>query len=277
MWARVSVWLLVAACYSPKPVPGTPCTPAIANCPGDQFCALVDGDYYCVEELPTDARPIDEVPNDGAIDAPPPDGAIANWTLVRTSGAMGNDTTSAATAAGSTIIVGIETDDTDAVDTLTDNANNTYVRVLGSRATTADEDLGIELWYAKNSLAGATRITATGDTIFAVVMWEVAGLHPTVPLGTVARLQEQNATQSPSGAPITTATPGEFVVSIAIVGNAVSGLETGSAFTNDHFTFGNGWAHLTSATAPSSTYTARWDQPSAAAYCATTASFRRAP
>ncbi len=47
----------------------------------------------------------------------------------------------------------------------------------------------------------------------------------------------------------------------------------GSAFTNYLTTFGNGWAHLTSATAPADTYQARWNQPDPGHVRATAAAF----
>lgn len=273
---------MLAACYSAKPQQGLPCTPSIENCPTGQFCALLDGESVCVTELPgLDAN--EEVFADASIDAPidapiVPDGSVPKvWTLVRSNGSTGTGVSFPASTAGNTIIVGIETSDNDPVDTLTDTANNTYTRALGSRGINDGEDFGIEIWYAKNVLAGATRVTATGDTVYAITMWEVAGLDKTSPLTATSKLDDRPESTSPVGAPITTTTAGEFVVSIAIVANQVSGIKAGNAFTNDETTFGNGWAHLTSKTAAVGTYQAQWDQPTIGASCAASAAFKLAP
>jgi len=207
----------------------------------------------------------------------PIDGMRPLWSLVQTRGSTGSDTPIAASTAGNLIVVGVETANVGQVVAVTDTANNVYVRVLGSRAINEVQGLGIELWYAKNAKAGATRITVDGATVRAVVAWEAAGLDPVNPLGSASKLDDRPATTTPLGAAITTTTAGELVISIAIVGNAVSGLTAGSAFTNDQMTFGNGWAHLTNNQAPAGTYQAQWNQPNAGAYCATSASFRLAP
>ena len=274
--------VMLAACYSAKPQPGIPCTPSIENCPANQFCALLDGEYVCVSELPgTDASEeiFTDAAIDAAIDASPLDGAMMPklWSIVRTRGSVGTGVSFPASAAGNTIIVGIETSDNDPVDALTDTASNTYTRALGARGIDDSEDFGIEIWYAKDVLAGATRVTATGDTVHSIVMWEVAGLDKTNPLTATSKLDDRPESTTPVGASITTTTPGELVISIAIVANQVSGLNAGSAFTNDQTTFGNGWAHLTNNGAPVGTYTAQWDQPNIGDSCAASASFKLAP
>jgi hypothetical protein len=271
MRAGLSLLLLISACYSAKPQPGTPCTPSLANCPSGQQCALLDGDFVCLDELPGIDAGTDP---DMLVPDVPPDG-VTPWSLVQTRGSVGVDVDFTASAAGNTIIVGVETSDNEPVDTLTDNVNNEYVRVADSRAINDAADNGIELWYVKSSVSGATRIVAGGNNIHAVVMWEVAGLDKINPLGNVARLSDRPSSTTPLGAPITTTTTGEFVVSIAIVANTVSGLSSSSAFTNDHTTFGNGWAHLTNEQADPGTYQAQWGQPTSAGYCASTAAFRR--
>lgn len=274
MWARCSVLLIVAACYSPTAVTGTPCTPGADNCPRGQHCALVGGEHVCVSELP----PADaDAPADAAITPDTPDGATPRWSLVQTRGRMGNDTPITATTAGTLLVVAVETSDTEPVTEVTDNGGNTYVRVPGSRAIDDREDFGVELWYAKAAQAGATRVAATGATIYAIVMWEVAGLDPTDPLGGVAKVDDQAPSTTPTGAAITTTTPGEFVVSVAIVATTVAGIHAGNAFTNDHVTFGNGWAHLTDDAAPPGTYQAQWDHNSNGESCTTSAAFRVRP
>src|SRR5207244_7353522 len=106
---------------------------------------------------------------------------------------------------------------------------------------------------------------------------EVAGLRTSGILDTTAVLNGQAASSTPHGAAITTTRAGDFVVEAAMVGNVITGIHTGTAFTNDHTTQDNGWAHLTSPMAPAGTYQAQWDQPQAGAYCASSAAFFAAP
>jgi hypothetical protein len=182
----------------------------------------------------------------------------------------------AATGAGHLLVVAVETDGR-AVASVTDDAGNTYVPIEGTRAADAGADLGLELWYAASSSAGATTISAVADTIYAMAAWEVAGIRTTSPLDTASKLDDQPSTSNPVGASITTRAAGEFVVSVVIVANEVSGLTADSPFTIDHTTFGNGWAHLTSAAAPAGTYQARWNQPDSGRSCAASAAFFAGP
>ncbi|MGE0404379.1 MAG: hypothetical protein AB7T06_47155 [Kofleriaceae bacterium] len=278
--------VVVTACYSPTARPGAPCTLALDNCPSGQRCELVAGESICVipggtidagdgapdanDANDEDAAPIDAPSVDAPlIDAAMIDAGVTPWALVQHDGeSNGNDVNFAASGAGNLIVVGIETGASTAVTTVTDNAGNTYLPATGSRAINAQEDFGVELWYATNVNAGATRIVATADTIYGVVMWEVRG--PTT-LGNVAKLDNQAATNTPDGAPITTTTVGEFVVSIVIVQLAVGAIKPG--FTNDESIYMNGWAHLTSNTAPPGTYTAEWNAMTGV-YCASSAAFR---
>ncbi|HEY5922304.1 MAG TPA: hypothetical protein VIV11_11565 [Kofleriaceae bacterium] len=258
MLARSCVLAGLAGCYDPDATVGAPCS-QLVTCPEGQSCALVDGRRICVVEVAPDG------------------GGPSQWTLVQTrSNTSLSNLPIAAVGAKHAIIVAIETD-VGAVTSVIDNAGSVYLPVAGSRAINTTENLGIELWYTASSNAGATTITASAPMIWAIASWEVAGLSNTSPLGAVAKLDNQPATTSPAGASITTAGAGEFVVSIAIVANTVSGLSSGSAFTNDHVAFGNGWAHLTSATAPAGTYQAQWSQPTAGTFCSASAGFRLGP
>jgi hypothetical protein len=283
MWPRLGCALALVGCYSGRALPGAPCTPALQNCPSGQTCELVGGEYQCAYEPSvvdastnpddgsgggSDASPTDSMAGDGTLVVP--------WTLVQTraSGNNDNDVTTTASGAGNIIIAAIETTANNAVTTVTDNAGNTYVPVAGSRSKNTVAAFGVELWYANNVAAGATQVTATGVTIYGIAIWEVAGIDSTSPLGNVVKIDDQGGSMTPSGAPITTTTTGEFVISIVIVENTVSSIVAGS-FTNDHSIFQNGWAHLTSNTAPPNTYTAQWNQPSGGTSCASSVAFRR--
>jgi hypothetical protein len=109
--------------------------------------------------------------------------------------------------------------------------------------------------------------------VLATVMWEVAGIDPTSPLDKGTKLDDQAASTMPLGASITTSAAGEFVVSVVIVSGSVSGIHAGSLFTNDHRTFGNGWAHLTDPASAPGTYQAQWDQVFSGGSCASSAAF----
>ncbi|HWO20789.1 MAG TPA: hypothetical protein VNO30_18610 [Kofleriaceae bacterium] len=262
--------VLVASCYAPETRSGAPCTPGLANCPSGQTCELVAGAHVCV------AGPVPDAGPGILVDAPTDGGSARSWTLVQTRGSNGQRVNIAATGAAHLIVVAVQTG-LNQVASMTDDANNTYVSVAGSRAVDMAQTTAVELWYAASSNAGATTITASGDPIFAVVAWEVAGIRGANPLDTVSKLESQPQSTTPFGASITTRAAGEFVVSAVIVANAVMGVAMGSAFTNDHTTFGNGWAHLTSATAPAGTYQARWNQPEPGTSCATSAAFFTGP
>jgi hypothetical protein len=179
-----------------------------------------------------------------------------------------------ATGAGHLIVVGVETDG-DVVTGITDNAGNSYVLAPGSRSKHSVDALSVEVWYAKNSKVGATRITVAPPIASSVVMWEVAGVNTTDPLTAATKLDDQPTSTTPLGASITTTSVGEFVVSIAIVEDEVSGIRPGNAFTNDQRVFGNGWAHLTDPASPAGSYQAQWNQPGSGTSCASSVAFRR--
>lgn len=104
----------------------------------------------------------------------------------------------------------------------------------------------LDFFYAKHSCAGASTITIAVDpsgTFRAAVAWEVSGILADDPLGNVGVLNEQISTTMPMGPSIVTTTPGEFIVSVAIVQNAVSHADSGD-FKNDSYANNNGWAHL---------------------------------
>jgi hypothetical protein len=258
VWTCTLAIVLVAGCYSPSPPAGAPCNPGPESCPSGQTCELVAGAHICVGSAP-DTDP------------------AGPWRLVQTRDSEDQRrVTVAATGAAHLIVVAVETN-AGAVTSVTDDAGTTYVQVPGSRAVVTNGGFGVELWYAASSSAGATTINAVADNIHAMVAWEVAGIRTASPLDTASKLDDQPPTTSPTGASVTTSAAGELVISVAIVANEISGLATGSPFTNDHTTFGNGWAHLTSATAPAGTYQARWNQPDSGTYCATSAAFFAAP
>jgi hypothetical protein len=214
------------------------------------------------------------VAGDAGVDGP--SGAPGKWTLLQTRAGVTGSVSMMPSGAGHLIVVGVETDDIGGsmpVQSVTDNAGNVYSLAPGSRSKESTEALSAEIWYTSNSKAGATQVTATGPIVVAVAIWEVDDIDMTAPV-TATKLDEQPSSSTPLGARITTASNGEFVVSIAIVSNDVVGIASGNAFTNDHNVFGNGWAHLTDPASPAGVYQAQWSQPATGVSCASSAAFR---
>lgn len=270
MWARAAIVVLwvTAACYSPNPATGVPCGPGGAcpaglSCSSDNVCGggPIDVDHDAAP--PTDGEPVDAA-------------ARTRWAIVSSKGKAGTAVAITPTQAGTTMLVGIETSHTNSASSVTDNAGNVYEIITGSRALNTAGTAGVEVWMARNLEAGATTITASGVVIHAVVAWEVANLAAD-PVAVVDTRSDQPASTMPTGVDITTTKQGQFVLSIAIVENQLSGLVPGSAFTNDHTTFGNGWAHLTDDDAPPGTYQPQWNQAVPGTSCATSVVFDTAP
>jgi hypothetical protein len=289
-WFVGTAVVLWTACYSPTVRPGAPCDLALDNCPRGQRCELVAGESICVEiDGPrsdagddADSSVGDDAAIDGAIvdamiDVPMnPDAMLNTWTLVQHDGDEDDDLTFAPTGAGNLIVVGVETNAAGAVTAVDDNVGNTYLRANGSRSVNVQENFGVEVWYAYNTTGGAVAITADAPVVYGIVMWEVDGFGAQNPIGNIAKVDNQATSTTPDGAPITTTTFGEFVVSIVIVANVISGIRNGNAFTNDEMVFGNGWAHLTSNMAQPGTYTAEWNATNGVS-CTSSVAFRVNP
>jgi hypothetical protein len=184
-----------------------------------------------------------------------------------------------ATKGGNLIVVGFETDvsnTTTTISGITDNAGNVYAEAGAARAVDASLLTVTDLWYAKNSVAGAKTITINPSaSINAVaVIWEFAGIDTTSPLDQTAVLNSQPGTTAVSGAPVTTTSGSEVIISIADVSNTVTGIASGNAFTDDSTAFASGWAHLIASTP--GTYAAQWNQTPAGTYDSSTVSFKAA-
>lgn len=274
----------IAGCYSANAEPGAPCSPAAPFCPDGQSCNLVGIGYQCtVGGVLSDARtdvaiPLGDAPADAdhgldaAIDAAPG----AQWTLLATHQSTTTTVNLGTTQAGSLLIIALETAAGDAVSTLSDDGPTgpaDYVRIPGSRAEENHGEFGVELWYAPAVKAGANRLFVGSPSLYAAVVWEVAGMRAGSPLDAVTTLPDQPTSAAPTGAPIRTTAAGDFVVAVAMLENATTGTVLGNAFTNDRTTAGNGWAHLTAPAAPAATYTAQWDQQPDGGYCASSAAF----
>lgn len=215
-----------------------------------------------------------DAPGDGvAADAP--------WSLVQTVGVLNSpNVTVARLGAHHLVVVAIQIDGGGQINAITDNLGcNTFVAIPAAHATTMALGDDLQIYYAEDSCpqADTISIATTTGAIHAVVIWEVAGIRTDAPVDIATVLDDRPRTGTPLGPPITTSGAGEFVVSVALVENNVTGVHAGNEFTNDQTTNGNGWAHLADPQAAAGLHQAQWDQMPAGAYCATAVAFRIAP
>lgn len=204
--------------------------------------------------------------------------ALAQISLVRVTScpSPGTTCTIPATGSGHLIVVGWSSTfgSAPSITSITDNRGNTYFEAGNARSVNSSSDMG-DIWYAYNSNAGATTLTITpnpsGSTGGAII-WEFSNVGITSPLDQSSVLNSQPATATPSGASVTTTTPG-LIISIMVPGASMTGLLAGNPFTNDSVFFGVGWAHLITSSA--GTYAAQWNTGSGT-FNSSTASFKAA-
>jgi hypothetical protein len=219
---------------------------------------------------------------DSGTDAPG-DGVVADapWSLVQTVGVLNSPNVAVARlGAHHLVVVAIQIDGGGQINAITDNLScNTFVAIPAAHATTMALGDDLQIYYAEDSCpqADTISIATTMGAIHAVVIWEVAGIRIDGPVDTATVLDDRPRTGTPLGPAITTGGAGEFVVSIALVENNVTGTHAGNEFTNDQTTNGNGWAHLADPQAAAGPHQAQWDQMPSGAYCATAVAFRTGP
>lgn len=182
-----------------------------------------------------------------------------------------------ATGSGNLLVIGWASNNGGGGTTIanvTDNAGNAYLPT-GARAVDAVPNTMADVWYAKNSVAGATSVTVNPNpagTRGTALLLELSGVDTVAPLDSISVLNSQAATTTPAGAPITLSSSAELVISIANVQGTVIGLVSGNPFTSDSTVNGNGWAHLIGSSV--GTYRAQWSNPSSGSYGATSVSFK---
>jgi len=184
-----------------------------------------------------------------------------SWAIVRKATKAGAITsiTIPATGAGHLIAVALIFNGTTSVASISDNAGNVYVSA-GARA--AAGAASVEMWYALNSVAGATVVTSTfvgAPTSVEISTWEVSGVLSLPPDTTNTAVGTINSNNVP-GAAVTTTQAGDFVISVLVGlgGTSFSSMSTGNEFTLDFKTYGNGWAHITSNASSVGTHQASW-------------------
>jgi hypothetical protein len=204
--------------------------------------------------------------------------ANTSWAIVNKAakGAV-TSLTIPATGSGHLIAVALMFNGTTSVAKVSDNAtggSNTYVSA-GSRSTSGI--WSTEIWYAVNSKPGATVVTPTlvgSASSVQIAAWEVSGLSASTPDATKTSSGSLTLNNTP-GPAVTTKQAGDFVVSIMLASSSnLTAITSGSAFTDDFAIDGNGWAHLTSTSAPAASYQASWYTASpSGSYCASTVAF----
>ncbi|HEY1552887.1 MAG TPA: hypothetical protein VGG28_33890 [Kofleriaceae bacterium] len=267
----------LAACYDPTIQLGGVCTPPDGVCPAGQVCSAegvctMPGRDAAGEDAPRD-------PDSREIDASSDAGILPAWRLVQvhsttapSGGSPSLAVTLTSTLPGDLLVVGIQTAPGATITNVSDDAESAYSAIVGSMASNATGDGGVDIWYTPSANAGATSVVATtSDAIYDVVVWDFATAQPST-VDAVKALSDQAASTMPMAPPVTTERAGELVIAIAISAGTVTAIQTGNEFTNDSKANGNGFAHLTSATAAAGDHQAAWDSNSAT-YCSTAVAF----
>jgi hypothetical protein len=202
-----------------------------------------------------------------------------SWAVVNSGSDAGpiSSLTIPATGTGNLIVVALMFNGGTYATGVSDDAGNAYVSADAKAYVGVDST---EIWYAVNSKSGATVVTpafANSTTHVEITVWEVSGLSTSAPDATNISSGSVTLNNTPGPAVITTHA-GDFIVSILFaLDTTFSGISTGNEFTDDFTTNGNGWAHITSNSAPAGTHQASWvTSTPQGVYCASTAAFRLA-
>jgi hypothetical protein len=194
--------------------------------------------------------------------------------------------TISSTGSGNLIVVGIQlgkgVSTSTTIATITDNAGNAYQEATGATSARSVDSSGgtvVDIWYARNSQAGATSLTISPSTTISTAsafIWEFSGINTTAPLDQVGVLNSQTTgILSLSGAPVTTTNyASEIVISLAAESGIISGISSGNAFSNDSTLNNGGWAHLI--TSVTGTFTPQWALSVLGSFASSTVSFRAA-
>ncbi len=186
-----------------------------------------------------------------------------------------------ATGSGNLIVVGWQAgggvNTSVSISSVTDNAGNTYAEAGAALSADAVAGSVADIWYAMNSVSGATTLTITSSSTIndgGAVIWEFSGADLSAPLDQTAILNSQFASATPTGATVTTTAGADVVISLAPVAGNVTGILPGNSFVSDSAIKGNGWAHLITTSAGA--YAAQWNQNPAGTYASSTVAFKAA-
>jgi hypothetical protein len=172
----------------------------------------------------------------------------ASTTMQTTNDALSQ--TIAPTMAGDLVVVAVtvNTNAATTVTTITDNApggGNVYTSA-NQRSNDTSCDNVVELWYAKNVVAGATSVKVTTNLVVQMDMWvlELAGLDRMAPFDTGAVANSQPAATILTAPAVTPSKPNAVVISTVCSCAAVTGLRAASPFTALNVHTGNTTAYF---------------------------------
>jgi hypothetical protein len=187
-------------------------------------------------------------PHGGNWDATPYDAPTTPTVVnMRVADSVTNTVTTApfTIGAGDLVIVGIIGDQGgDKVVSMQDTLGNLYVATGPNPATSNHE---AEIWYAANTIAGTTTVTATMNYAYEEKLWllEVSGMDLVAPLDATATDTTASNPGDLSGAAVTTSVADELVfVTIAAESEDVTTLVAGDPFTAMPTTQGASAAYL---------------------------------
>jgi hypothetical protein len=152
---------------------------------------------------------------------------------------------------------------TDQVTSVVDDVGNSYVSVGTSYGGVYDT----EIWYAKNSIPGATQITVTnnGATMtHDIGFLEFSGMDLTAPFDQVNGFGSTPTTNPMPGASISPSISTGVVVSIVVLNNSCTGIHAGNPFQYLPF-LGSGNCESYMITSVGGSYQPNWDVTSAGA------------
>ena len=154
-----------------------------------------------------------------------------------------------------------------------DDAGNVYVSSNAS-ATASDGDN--EIWYARDSLAGATMVTVTWSATSNLELWvaEVSGVDTTNPIDAIGAIPVGTATTTLQAPVVAPSTPHAFVFSV-VQGLSLTGITSGNPFTALPSVEGDDAAY--DCTTTLGDYGAEWNESSPGPLTAATAAFKAAP
>ena len=179
---------------------------------------------------------------------------------------------SQATGAGNLIVVSYTTS-SDFITGITDNKGNTYV------STTEDNNgqASIGIWYAKNSIAGATTVTlnfGTNSDNGPTWIEEFSGMDKYAPFDTGNTMTNGTASTTLTGPTVTTSMAKDVLVSVVGQGSTVSaGMHAGNPFTQlTVSSFGDDSAYYLPTS--TGTYGAVWNANASTAWDSSIAAFK---
>lgn len=205
------------------------------------------------------------------------DGPTAAPAIIQSAANLGTNTSTvslslAPTQAGDLLVVatgGFGPGNT--IQAITDNAGNTYVSANAqSHITNLLSDV-VEIWYATNSLPGATSLSVEGTASSIREAWFVEASQLSA-LDTVVTVNDAASSTMPVMPPLAPTTVPALIVAIGDFAGDVTKLHAGSPFTQLTIQDGNDAAVVLATTA--ATYMALWDGAGPGTYCVSAAAFR---